>query len=517
MPWQSCYSGDFNSLRPRTQKALGIIKCGKVAESVRHLCLIQTDQDLEDCWPEFRYGRMWRVFGRPCPLRPRHGFVESRIVDNEEEVSALWREVREADPEGELLLTQYVLSVASGIVTPNSLAIGPGNDGATSGRKGSISLPMAKVDLDWTMGAIAEGECPYVEVVFARQVGLPMYTVQVRSGPQPPNPGGDWIPQDVVVSGVLEVKGQSLLEWERLVNEAPPGTVVYHPEGGPTSHYAVHAVQRKMPIVYGGKPEVGSTLHATGVAPLVWSKDEFDRGLAWAYSYNLASGDSRNHAMYLILLALHQSSGLLTLPIGSFAIGAACMLFVKLGFAAACGEYRHAIGGPRDRAQVYQEVLKNTESFAASRARVGHAAWAFFGLRWGRWVPGGSFLPAEVGGAKWGECTRAVIEFESALRAFDGITSPDVIVSMLNGAVNMAHNNGWWLNKFTEHMNFSLSERGEYSVVSIGGFMLWRANKFMVRDFHYEELQAWREMENVKVCRQEEIKFNWELKLKEQD
>lgn len=80
------------------------------------------------------------IFARPCPTVPRHGFVDSRIVKTMRQLRKVIEETRQADPNGEVLLTPYIPAKHSAVVTEDSVSVGPGNDGATAGKK-AVSIP----------------------------------------------------------------------------------------------------------------------------------------------------------------------------------------------------------------------------------------------------------------------------------------------------------------------------------------------------------------------------------------
>ena len=83
----------------------------------------------------------YKYFARPCPLIPRHGFVDSRPVKNKADIKKLFDEIKAQDPDGEMILGPYFDKVDYNAVLVNSgmLSIGPNNDGATAG-KSSISF-----------------------------------------------------------------------------------------------------------------------------------------------------------------------------------------------------------------------------------------------------------------------------------------------------------------------------------------------------------------------------------------
>ena len=58
--------------------------------------------------PEFPSVSMLPLMARPCPIRPRHGFVESRQVHSVEEVNQVLSETLVADPKGEVILMPFL-------------------------------------------------------------------------------------------------------------------------------------------------------------------------------------------------------------------------------------------------------------------------------------------------------------------------------------------------------------------------------------------------------------------------
>ena len=84
-------------------------------------------------------------FARPCPVRPRHGFVDSRPYTGRGALKSIFLEAKEVDPEAELIIMPFLSGKFSGIITPNSLTIGQGHAGATAGT-GSVHLHFPGLD-----------------------------------------------------------------------------------------------------------------------------------------------------------------------------------------------------------------------------------------------------------------------------------------------------------------------------------------------------------------------------------
>src|ERR1041385_7819240 len=212
------------------------------------------------------------VFVRPCPITPRHGFVDSRIVDREtvNDLLSVAKEAQAADPEAELVVMEAIPASASAVLTPTSIAIGPGTSSATQG-KGAITLPLTGVHFRSELLREAQiKDTPYAEALYTTSdsgYSSRTYLVQLRDGVgcASAHPAGmDWIPADTIVSAGYSVPNyeKDALALEQAIKNAAPGSILWHPGGTLLSHYSQHAMLRKMPIVFGERPAVGQTLAA---------------------------------------------------------------------------------------------------------------------------------------------------------------------------------------------------------------------------------------------------------------
>ena len=77
-------------------------------------------------------------FARPCPVKPRHGFVDSRRVAGITALTELARETYKEDKDAEILLMPFLKAEFSFIRTPESITIGRGHDGVTAGRSSDL-------------------------------------------------------------------------------------------------------------------------------------------------------------------------------------------------------------------------------------------------------------------------------------------------------------------------------------------------------------------------------------------
>ena len=385
------------------------------------------------------------MFARPCPIRPRHGFVESREVNGSEPrtlaLSKIWAEARSEDPEAEMLVTRKINASYNLVITPSRLAVGTGHAGATSGQ-GSYEIPlMGVMPPELTSDLLSKAEIdisrddPYVEAVISDGGGA--FLTQLRAGAKiPAAVGRDYIPAPLTVTEVVDAQGD-LLEWEEKVGKLPAGAVVYHGGGTLVSHYSVHCLINKIPVVTSHRPRVGERLLQTAVLAQP-SVEAVRRGLgvgAWM-DLRYFSECSARHCTYAMLTILHNAP-VMTGEYGVW-LGMAAAVMLRVGMAASHGEARHARKPETCREDVY---LASLGSFLASRTQLGLVQWLFLNHKW----------RSSFGGPAWAKCTNSLLVLDAAARALLNMPSPEavtVLTTALNQAVNQAHNGGWWLDKF---------------------------------------------------------------------
>lgn len=425
----------------RTQKARGLVKLRE--ENAAHIyggytpefALIQDNDDLTRViasWisnPDFT-----PLFCRPCPVRPRHGFVDSGPVNSPAEMRSLWEEAQANDPQAEMLVMKPVAASCSAIYTPTSISFGPGNDGATAGSDSHILFhgnpsPGLLEKMQDGKG-IAENEVPYVEVVYDDNGKANV--VQVRSGPAI-SAEPDYIPEVTYPNNIVQPSGEDLIEWEQMAADWEEGTVIYHPGGNRASHYAIHCVNNKIPYITTFEPVLGRRLEPTEeqIPPDI---EEFYKGIMAGTSLDIPFDE----AVKLMLFGLH-TSAMNSTPLSWKVVGMAAMQCLRLGSAACLGEYRHHQRGKRlARRQIFENAFSD---FFGHQKRM---VTAYRSFNFTRWRSG-------YGGPKWAECSHQnmflwmeILEFmkepteERAKHTLDAF----------NRAVNVAHNGGWLFNKF---------------------------------------------------------------------
>ena len=256
-PVLACLACGTLSVKSRTQKGRGleVLSNEFSGEALRLLGIIQT-VDQASSLSSDSYAK-FPMFARPAPSMPRHGYIDSRIVNNVDEVVDLIKVVLADDPLGEILLCNFINTKYNAIWTPGSITVGPGHDGATSG-KDTIYVPLVPNDLisKGTLKAagIAGDKWPYLEVVYpvGGLDGIPIYT-QLREGPVMKSMG-NFVPIATKVKRVIHADPSKYadLGWEKEINKAKnePGIVVWHPNGSLTDHFSIHSFTAGIPIIF---------------------------------------------------------------------------------------------------------------------------------------------------------------------------------------------------------------------------------------------------------------------------
>lgn len=263
--------GEFEQAIPyRTQKARG---CSELVKMYAHGSLPYADagslraEALQKCevFPHAVYQKM-PAFGRPCPMMPRHGFVDSRKVETTADALKLVAETLQADPGGEVMFGPLLDGKWSAIINNAGVSIGGGNDGATSG-KGALLIPSpcAPSTLLYATPTDTVSEAPFYEIVGN---GDNAEIVQMRDGPAIPGTA-DYIPTKLRVGRIMQTRDTlgrdvDLLQWEAAIKAASPDTVVFAPGSTLASHYAVHAIVRGLPVITSRDtpPDIGEEIEA---------------------------------------------------------------------------------------------------------------------------------------------------------------------------------------------------------------------------------------------------------------
>lgn len=447
---------------PRTQKARGVIalrKWGNYSTTVDGV-LIQHEDDVL-CLPDDQDGdpetaASWEgKFGRPCPPRPEHGFVESRVVKGREDVRMLLREAQQQFPEAELLITPFVEAGHSAVATPTIVSVGPGHEGATGGHHAiRFAYPSNFAALGLPLEESGVVDTPYLEVVYRKGTSQGVVSptfVQLRDGPALPLTK-DFIPARITVTRVEVAEGDLIAWGKRVVTLAKePGVVVTHVGGSLASHFGVHCMSRGVPIVTSREVTVGEVLEKEVPKPLDFS--QVKRGLLEGFAFEFTDPAQFKAAITLALLACH-GLGVNEAGENSRLFGVGIAFLLRVSWALGIGESRYCktsallsgeLAGLKGEARqtVYKKALMIWDVNDSRRLAI-QAAHAF---RHGQFSGG-------YGGIKWFACLWCTFKVDTAVRTFLATptdASLNLIRRWVNHTINQAHNNGWWYNKLLQH------------------------------------------------------------------
>lgn len=427
-------------------------------------------------------------FARPCPLKPAHGFIDSRYVYSRAEVENLFSEIKKVDPDGELILAPLYKEIKHNLiyVSDGLVSVGPGNDGATSG-KDSLSFSVAPLTMTkafYALAGVKEEDSLYFECISSKgeyydyDNDQMWRMVQVRGGPKAIVGASDFIPKPMTVKKVV-LPNDDLMAWANEVKNFDPGTVVYGNGHTLASHAAVHCIINNIPFVCSFEPKIGDTLKSANNSKKKISRAAFKKGCQYADNTDIANmGPSKT--LLLVFGILHNWAYLKTDPNIGTLLGFGLTSLVKLAFSLCLGEARHS----------NNLVLKGTQFKGLARDSIYRKSMAdslgktitsfdkvvddyIFNANW----------KSGYGGIAWGLCSNESSELAKLIgKSFNkdslNLTDKEILnlIEKLNNVINMAHNNGWWFNKITTKdcfdfaakypgLAFALSSNVAYEVI----------------------------------------------------
>lgn len=488
---------------PRTQKARGIF-------ALRHMGLLSTDirvyqKPIPEDQPEFMPS-----MARPCPSRPRHGFVDSRVVKTPQELNAVLAETLKHDPHGEVLCMPFFNTKYSAVVTNDSIVFGKGTDGATAGKR-AMTIPCQtslhhSLNLDSALIPFLNGKGHLKHVLVKRYITynpthhrlfvetVGKHLVQLRTGPRlhfMDTSTTMWSPREFISPEIVYTVDSDVdfLEYEKKLDELkaahPDKFIVHFPNGSLLSHLAVQAIAKNVPITTERvKPRVGVTKHFPKSAQALPMRVPFrkacirglqiasqievtETSLQWAVAIVQGIGPSpKTHASTSLLIA-------------------AAAVLMKAGSGICLGEYRHFFDkGPgrlgyvpnaplgvdfeyryiklpdkAHRSSIYQAAFtKPWEQLETVRIFQTYLTAAAFDFEQFPWT-------SAFGGPSWGNCTRATLSIMEALIPFYRFStkypkfsqaSMDIaittvmlnrVIQACNRLITISHNSGRCLTK----------------------------------------------------------------------
>jgi len=414
-----------------------------------------------------------RTFARPCPITPRHGFVDSRIVTSEEQAKELLEDAKRVDPEAWLATCYYVDSTHSAILVADAghLAISIGNAGATGGEK-SLCLPVVPFnDFENIHLAGIDDQTESIYLEFVHGTLTPQsaissndtFCTQLRGGPKFPRGNSEFLPKRTKVRKVL-VPSDDLLEWEKVVasHKGERGVVAWKPGASISCHAAIHCVAAGIPfLTREEEPKLGSIVQARKSCKI--SKREFDRNFARGWNYGIASlGDIAKSSWdpndctsayerlcdqgKAAISIIHNAVSLQSSEHWPCLFGYATAILGLLGMAACSGEARHLKKSKGPRHAVHRKILTLPVQKAFSIFRECIPVFSDI-FRWG-WGSG-------YGGIKWLDSALTVSDlmWKACEKDYDGA------LIAANRVINVAHNGGKLLNKFIPGHEFDKAAR----------------------------------------------------------
>jgi hypothetical protein len=464
----------------RTQKGKGVRLLQSMGYRVPTLRGFATTED--ELKPFFIKDEA-RYFARPCPARPRHGFVDSRIITSFDEAKQVLAETLAADEGGELMLMSPIDDARwSAIWNPALLTIGLGNDGATAG-KDTVSIPLVRANVfkkaNLDKAAIGEDEDPYVEIVAKEEEGLSaetIYYTQLRAGVRVGKVSRNYLPSTFTVKEIIPTckkdgEDLTLLEWETLMREKAggEGMVVYHPGGSLTDHFTVHARTYGIPVVLEEKDILIGSIIEKESDDVIPDPKAVLKGLIAGEQMKIEipsnGGRSNTQGLVSLLLTALYNSSVMDQDYSRW-IGVSAALMLRFGSSALAGEARHIDKkriDPKTGIQLpmkmREAVYNNNFPFTLNRHRARCNRLTNV-LRYG-------FEKGGIGGEKWAKCGASLMPLYNAVGLLSReptVDNVNALIRALNISVDQAHNNGWWLNKFT-------SDSGCYGGVQSGSII----------------------------------------------
>lgn len=376
--------------RPRTQKARGILSLIKGVEEptfltitsgnlvyllTRHTKLPTVAGLVADEMTHYFCIPSCAWMARPCPVTPRHGFVESRVVTTMQDLQQVMEETFLADPRGEVILMPFIPAEYSGVITNQSVSIGSSHDGATSG-KDAIAIPCVSDLGAWLdelgilrMSSKVTGTSEFTR---SRYTGIapdrnrhPYFElvnstiVQARYGPEVNgaqtswSPSGDrriyiydyWEPSHAVLGDFLRFE-EALLEYKG----SSVSPIMYLPYGTLSCHAAVQAICAGVTVITGPNRPVVGELYPISASLLAKTRyagspqAAIRESLLEAIALPLAAPEGINDRRQTVLWAVSVIQGMAAAPVTPQLmryVAVAGTILLRFGMAACFGEHRH--------------------------------------------------------------------------------------------------------------------------------------------------------------------------------
>jgi hypothetical protein len=397
-------------------------------------------------------------FARPCPIAPRHGFIDSKIITDRYSLKKMWKNVKKEDPNGEIVLGPYFKNIKYNMIYASNgiFSIGIGNDGATGGKR-SVSFPVGPTFFDEKFreeSGLNDKDTVYLEAIMQNLGGI-WKLVQARGGPKVSSSSLDFIPKNILVKEIV-APINNLLKWESMVKSFKPGTVVYGKGHTLTSHAAIHCIINRIPFITSVKPKIGQNLLACEESFTKVNRTNFLKGVTAGMKL-CEDEDNMKRLMYFSLSVIHNWAYIRKSNHADWLLGSASIVFLKICAALSFGEHRHHKGPyTNSRNSIYKEILcKGLCEFN----KLPNLFKDFYNEDW----------EEGFGGIPWATCTwysymvwKTIMDINLKKTTYISDKEVTNLISIINKATNVAHNSGWWFNKFAKNddLNFLARQSG---------------------------------------------------------
>lgn len=436
------------------------------------------------------------LFARPCPVQPRHGFVESRPIASMAELEAVIKETMAADPQGEVILMRKLSGLYSAVMTGTGAVWGRGHCGVTAGVGEQRDIPCPRGSFDYTLlgylGLSSEQLGVYCELV---EDNGHVCVVQMRTGPQLTSAVAKRFvpPAAQPIEDILQptpTEYGDLIAWSNTLarkKDAAPKTVVWLPGQSLSSHFAVQAIA--------GGYNVSTEVHRPTIAEIMTPDNSAPAPLVDAdYAYLAKCLEAERDFTFwdgprdvlLSVATLHALPLWGNQPWLLRLRARGIMIAVRYGLAACLGESRHLIvrltdddkqGGRKcavpwakllgkkgnvvletpDRGYVFTRTFISPWTTLRSLAKAAaDDMWLNGHPRVKDWMAKGNNLSdfkCSFRGHRWEWAAHQVHDLICAVNKF--IRKPDanswgIVLGFYNAIINAAHNGGYLLNKWVE-------------------------------------------------------------------
>jgi len=251
----------------KTQKAKGIVTLYEYRHGTSTTISRSVGYELLETTSVYPYNKdlskYKHLFVRPCPTRPRHGFVDSRVVQGIYQFNNVVMAAKSVDPQAEFICMELANGNNSALLTPDLLTLSNARTGCTGNAHNGIKIVLpfdTHQYISDSMKLCAEVTYPYIEMVEHNRT---LNVVQLRDGPPIKGVVNDYIPRKVIVENMITCHDDLMIFESQIMNCDPNSTIVYAHGVPITSHYGAHAMKNGIAFINKMKVYQGMVLEPT--------------------------------------------------------------------------------------------------------------------------------------------------------------------------------------------------------------------------------------------------------------